>query len=88
MLVEKELNKFKTFDLSYFKGKSYFEGNDRAQNALVFQAMQKHFDLRNGDEVSKWKSKVLSGHQYLGVIGTLGDVLLNKPIKPIHVISK
>ena len=50
--------------------------------------MQKHFDLRNGDEVSKWKSKVLSGHQHLGVIGTIGDVVLNKPIKPMHVIYK
>ena len=36
LLVENELKKFKTFDLSYFWGKNYFEGNDGAQNALVF----------------------------------------------------
>ena len=72
-------------NLSYFKSKNYFEGNDGAQSALVFQTMQKHFDLRNGDEVRKWKSKRLS-NQYLGLVGTIGNVVLSKPIKPMHVI--
>ena len=63
LLVENELKKLKTFDLSRFKGKNYFEGNDGAQNALVFQTMQNRFDLRNGDGVSRWKSKGLS-NQY------------------------
>ena len=49
--------------------------------------MQKHFDLRNGDEVSRWKSKGLF-NQYLGLVGTNGDVVLSKPIKPMHVIFK
>ena len=40
LLVENELKKLKTFDLSYFKGKNYFEGNDEAKNAPVFQTMQ------------------------------------------------
>ena len=41
LLLENELKELKTFDLSYFKGKNYFEGNDGAQNTLVFQAMRK-----------------------------------------------
>ena len=73
--------------MSYFWGKNYFEGNDGAQNASVFQTMQKHFDLRNVDDVSKWKSNRLS-NQYLDAVGTLGDVVLSKPIKPMHVIFK
>ena len=36
LLVQNELNKLKTFDLSYFIGKNYFE-NDGMQNYLVFQ---------------------------------------------------
>ena len=87
LLVENVLKKSKTFGLSYFKGKNYFEGNDRARNTLVFQIIQKHFDLRNGDEVSRWKSKGLS-NQYFGIAGTLGDVVLSKRIKPMHIIFK
>ena len=49
--------------------------------------MQKHFNLSNVDQVSKWKSKVLP-NQYLNVVGTLGDVVLNKPTKPMHIIFK
>ena len=36
LLVQNELNKLKTFDLSYFIGKNYFE-NDGMQNYLAFQ---------------------------------------------------
>ena len=87
LLAENGLKKLKTLDLSYFSCKNYFEGNDEAQNALVFHTMQKHFHLRNGDEVTKWKSNGLS-NQYLGIIGTLGDVVLSKLVKPMHVIFK
>ena len=87
LLVKNELIKLKALALSYFWGKNYFEGNDGAQNASVFQTMQKHFDLRNADDVSKWKSNRLS-NQYLDAVGTLGDVVLSKPIKPMHVIFK
>ena len=69
------------------EAKNFFEGNDRAQNALVFPIMQKHFDLSNGNQTSKWKSKGLSD-QYLDAVGTLGDVVLSKPMKPMHVIFK
>ena len=49
--------------------------------------MQKHFDLSNGNQISKWKSKGLS-NQYLNTVGTLGDIVLSQPIKPMHVIFK
>ena len=38
LIIENELKKLKTFDSSYFIGKSHFE-EDRAQNYLVFQSM-------------------------------------------------
>ena len=65
----------------------FCEGSDGAQNALVFQAVQKHFNLSNVDQISKWKSKGLS-NQYLNTVGTLGDVVLNKPIKRMQAIFK
>ena len=42
--------------------------------------MQKHFNLSNVNQISKWKSKC--------AVGTLGDAVLSKPIKPMHVIFK
>ena len=50
LLVENELNKLKTFDLSYFIGKNYFE-EDGTQNYLVFQPMQKYIkeSINTGD---------------------------------------
>ena len=56
LLVENELKKLKTLDSSYFLGKNYFEGNDGAQNALVFQTMQKYFKLINENQIDKWTS--------------------------------
>ena len=59
-LVENELNKLKTFDSSYFIGKSHFE-EDGTQNYLVFQPINKYFKvITNTDYVSSWKSKGLS----------------------------
>ena len=60
LLVENELNKLKTFDSSYFIGKSHFEG-DGVQNYLVFQPLNKYFKvITKTDYVSSWKSKGLS----------------------------
>ena len=53
LLVENELKKLKALGLNYFGGKDYFEGNDGAQNALVFQTKQKHFNLSNVNQISK-----------------------------------
>ena len=72
---------------SYFGGKNYFDGNDGAQNTLVFQTMKKYLKLSNKDQFEEWKSKGLS-NQYLNFVETLGNVVLSKPIKPIHVIFK
>ena len=60
LLVENELNKLKTFELSYFIDKNHFE-EDRTQNDLVFQPLNKYFKvIVNTDYVSSWKSKGLS----------------------------
>ena len=60
LLVENELNKLKTFDSSYFIGKSHFD-KDGTQNYLVFQTINKYFKvITNTDYVSSWKSKGLS----------------------------
>ena len=62
VLVQNELNKLKTFDSSYFIGKSYFE-EDGLQNYLVFQPLKKYFKVisnANGKYISSWQSKGLS----------------------------
>ena len=60
LLVENELKRLKTFDSSYFIGKSHFE-EDGTQNYLVFQPINKYFKvITNTDYVSSWKSKGLS----------------------------
>ena len=60
LLIENELDKLKTFDSSYFIGKSHFE-EDGTQNYLVFQPINKYFKvITNTDYVSSWKSKGLS----------------------------
>ena len=46
LLVENELKKLKTFDSSYFIGKSHFE-EDGTQNYLVFQPIHKYFEFVN-----------------------------------------
>ena len=52
LLVENEFKKLKTFNLSYFIGKSHFE-EDGAQNYLLFQLLNKYFKvIANTDYVS------------------------------------
>ena len=61
MLVQSEL-KLKTFDSSYFIGKSHFE-EDGTQNYLVFQPINRYFKVNtitDADYVSSWKSRGLS----------------------------
>ena len=56
----KRVKKLKTFDSSYFIGKSHFE-EDGTQNYLLFQPINKYFKLiANTDYISSWKSKGLS----------------------------
>ena len=52
LLFENEFIKLKTFDSSYFIGKSHFE-KDGTQNYLVFQPLNKYFKvITNTDYVS------------------------------------
>ena len=53
LLNEKELKKLKTFDFSYFIGKSYFD-EDGSENYLVFHSILKYFTLNN-KWITKWK---------------------------------
>ena len=56
------MNKLKTFDSSYFIGKSHFEENG-VQNYLVFQPIIRYFEVNkisNTDYVLSWKSKGIS----------------------------
>ena len=63
LLVKSELRKPKTFDSSYFKGKSHFE-EDGTQNYLVFQPMYRYFkriaDVGSGNYIYSWKPKGFS----------------------------
>ena len=63
LLVENELKKVKTFDLSYVRGKSHFE-EDGAQNYFVFQPIHRYFKriagVGSGNYIYFWKSKELS----------------------------
>ena len=67
--------------------KNCFERNDGAQNAVVFQIMQNNFKLINENQIDKWKSKGLFNH-YISTYGTIGDVILSKPIIPMYAIFK
>ena len=91
MLVENELKKLKAFDSSYFWGKNYFEGNDGAQNSLVFQVGGKYFknnSRSNSSNIEIWKSKGLSSQSLslFGTVGTANDMKMNQPIRPASVI--
>ena len=60
LLVENKLNKLKTFDWSYFIGKSHFD-EDGTQNYLVFQPLNKYFKLiTNTSSILLRQSKGLS----------------------------
>ena len=60
LLVENELNKLKTFDSSYFIGKSHFD-EEGTQNYLVFQPLNKYLKLiTNTSSILSWQSKGLS----------------------------
>ena len=56
---ENKFKKLKTFDSSYFRGRSHLE--DGTQNYLVFQPLNKYFKvIASTDYASSWKSKGLS----------------------------
>ena len=51
---------------------------------MMEQKMHKYFYLST-NQVSTWKSKGLS-NQILNLAGTVGDIILSKSVKPMHVI--
>ena len=44
LVIENELKKLKTFDLSYFRGKNHFD-EDGAQNYYIFQPISKYLKV-------------------------------------------
>ena len=56
--------KLHIYDLSYFKGRKYFDEGDGKQNYLVFLPMRKYFKLSSVagviDRVLSWQSKGIS----------------------------
>ena len=61
LISENELKKLRTFDVSYFIGKSHFE-EDGTQSYLVFQPIQRYFKqiATDTEYISSWKSKGFS----------------------------
>ena len=61
LIVKNELNELKTFDSSYYNGKSCFE-KDEKPSYLIFQPLNEYFKLNidNLTYISSWTSKGLS----------------------------
>ena len=78
LLVENELNKLKTFDSTYFIGKSHLE-EDGTQNYLVFQPIHKYFKLiTNTLSILSWQSKGLSNENIDPPTTSLSPSLVTK----------
>ena len=62
--IENNIEKLQAYDLSYFKGKQYFDERSGEQNYLVFLPMGKYFKLNSVvaviDRVLSWQSKGIS----------------------------
>ena len=62
--IENIIKKLQAYDLSYFRGKQYFDEGDGKQDYLVFLPMRKYFKLNTIvgviDRVLSWQSKRLS----------------------------
>ena len=84
LLIDNELKKLKTFDTDYFEGKNYFEGDDGAQNTLVFQAKSIYFghETINTIRYCTWKSKGISNQN----LYYTKSAITPKLIRPTHVV--
>ena len=69
------MKKLKTFDLSYFIGKSHFEEDD-TQNYEVFQPLKKYFKIITN-------TKYISSLQIKG----LTEELLSPPLQAIRNVT-
>ena len=62
LTLQNELKKLKAFDLSYFRGKNYFD-KDGNQNYYIFQSISKYLkvaNVNNTNYILSWKSRVLN----------------------------
>ena len=62
LLVRNELNQLKTFDLSYFRGKNYFD-EDGNQNYYIFHPISKYLKVLHVNDINYvlwWKSRGLN----------------------------
>ena len=60
--IENELKKLKTFDLSYYRGKNYFD-EDGHQNYYIFQPMSKYLKVAHVSDIIyilSWKARRLN----------------------------
>ena len=72
------MKKLKTFDSSFFIGKSHFQ-EDGTQNYLVFQPIERYFKrngVSSGDYIYFWKSKGFSDERINFITGS------NKSVTP------
>ena len=62
--IKNNIKKLQAYDLSYFRGKQYFDEGDGKQNYLVFLSMRKYFKLNTivniVDRVLSWQFKAIS----------------------------
>ena len=65
--IKLNINKLQVYDLSYLKGKQYFDEGSGKQNYLLFLPMRKYFKLNSvtgvTDYVLLWQSKGLSNER-------------------------
>ena len=62
LLVENKLNKLKTFDSSYFRGKDYFD-KDGTQNYYIFEPISKYLKVAYVNDINyilSWKFRGLN----------------------------
>ena len=59
--IKLNINRLQAYDLSYFKGKQYFDEGSGKQNYLVFLPIGKYFKLNSVvgfiDRILSWRSK-------------------------------
>ena len=84
LLLDNELKKLKTFDTDYFAGGNYFEGDEEAQNTLVFQVKSIYFGHETTSTIhySTWSSKDISDQS----LYYTKSAITAKLIRPTHVV--
>ena len=83
LLLDNELKKLKVFDTDCFEGKNYFEGDDGAQNRLVFQIKSIYlgYETISTLRYSTWTSEGVSNQSLYYTKSAIAPKL----IRPTHV---